>query len=380
MSKENNYKLVQGNEACVEGALAAGMKFFAGYPITPSTEIAEISAQKLPKIGGKFVQMEDEISSMAAIIGGSLAGLKSMTATSGPGFSLMQENFGYACITETPCVLVNVQRGGPSTGLPTSPAQGEVMQAKWGTHGDHPVIALTPNSVQETYDLTIKAFNLAEKYRTPVILLMDETVGHMREKMMARDASEIEIINRKKPTCKPEDYVPFKADEDMIPPMASFGDGYRYHVTGLTHAESGFATNGSNDIAKDFLERIVNKVEKNIDDFSYYENYKMEDAEIAIVAFGGVSRAAMQAIDNMREAGMKVGMFRPITMWPVLEKQISELGSQVKEIYVAEENLGMYYYEIDRIAGKKCPIKKINKINGAAMTPQEIVDAVKGGK
>ena len=237
MSNEKNYKLIQGNEACVEGALAAGMRFFAGYPITPSTEVAEISAQKLPALGGKFIQMEDELASMAAIIGGSLTGLKSMTATSGPGFSLMQENFGYAAIAEIPCVVVNVQRGGPSTGLPTSPAQGEVMQAKWGTHGDHPVIALTPNSVQETYEYTIKAFNLAEKYRTPVIMLMDETVGHMREKLIFKDPSEIEIIDRKKPTCKPEDYLAYKPEADMIPPMASFGEGYRYHVTGLTHEE-----------------------------------------------------------------------------------------------------------------------------------------------
>jgi len=379
MSKDKGFKLIQGNEACVEGALAAGMKFFAGYPITPSTEVAEISAQKLPQIGGKFIQMEDEIASIAAIIGGSLAGLKSMTATSGPGFSLMQENLGYAAIAEIPCVIVNVQRGGPSTGLPTSPAQGEIMQAKWGTHGDHPVIALTPNSVQETYEYTIKAFNLAEKYRTPVIMLMDETVGHMREKLTYKDASEIEVINRKKPTCKPEDYMAYKPDEDMIPPMAAFGEGYRYHVTGLTHDVSGFPTN-NNKISGELITRIVEKVEKNVDDMTFFEEYEMEDAEIVIIAFGGVSRTAKSAIDEMRKSGQKVGMFRPITIWPMLEKQIDKVANQAKEIYVAEMNLGQYFYEVDRIAGKKCPVKKINKVTGELITPNEIIDAVNGGK
>ena len=371
------YKLIQGNEACVEGALAAGMRFFAGYPITPSTEIAEISSQKLPKLGGKFIQMEDELASMAAIIGGSLAGLKSMTATSGPGFSLMQENIGYAAITEIPCVIVNVQRGGPSTGLPTSPAQGDVMQAKWGTHGDHPAVALTPNSVQETYEYTVKAFNIAEKYRTPVILLMDETVGHMREKMIFKDISEIEIINRKKPSCKPEDYVAYRPDEDMIPPMASFGEGYRYYVTGLTHDETGFPTN-SNEISEKLIKRIVNKVEKNIDDFSYYEEYKLQDAEIVIVAYGGVSRSAKSAVDALRKMNIKAGLFRPITIWPFLEKQINNVSQNAKEIYVAEMNLGQYFLEVERVAGKNCTVNKINKINGELITPDEIVKAIGG--
>ncbi len=379
MSNEKNYKLIQGNEACVEGALAAGMRFFAGYPITPSTEVAEVSAQKLPQVGGKFIQMEDEIASMAAIIGGSLAGLKSMTATSGPGFSLMQENLGYASIAEIPCVIVNVQRGGPSTGLPTSPAQGEIMQAKWGTHGDHPIIALTPNSVQETYEYTIKAFNLAEKYRTPVIMLMDETVGHMRERLTFKDPSEIEVIDRKKPTCKPEEYLAYKPDEDMIPPMASFGEGYRYHVTGLTHDVTGFPTN-NNKISGELITRLVDKVEKNVDDMSYFEEYEMEDAEIVIVAFGGVSRSAKTAIDELRKSGKKVGLFRPITIWPMLEKQISKVAEQAKEIYVAEMNLGQYFYEVDRIAGNKCPVKKINKVTGELITPNEIIEAVNGGK
>lgn len=373
------YKLVQGNEACVEGALAAGMRFFAGYPITPSTEIAEISAEKLPALGGRFIQMEDELASMAAIIGGSLAGKKSMTATSGPGFSLMQENIGYAAITEIPCVVVNVQRGGPSTGLPTSPAQGDVMQAKWGTHGDHPAIALTPNSVQETYEYTIKAFNLAEKYRTPVILLMDETVGHMREKMAFKDVSEIEIIDRKKPTCKTEDYVAYRPDEDMIPPMASFGEGYRYHVSGLTHDETGFPTN-NNEISEKLVKRLVDKVNKNLDDFSYYEEYKLEDAEIVIIAYGGVSRSAKSAVDELRKQNIKAGLFRPITIWPFLEKQVNKVSLNAKEIYVAEMNLGQYFLEVERAACKNCTVKNISKVNGELITPEEIVQAIGGNK
>lgn len=374
----NGYKLMQGNEACVEGALAAGMKFYAGYPITPSTEVAEISAQKLPQIGGKFIQMEDELASMAAIIGGSLAGLKSMTATSGPGFSLMQENLGYGAIAEIPCVIVNVQRGGPSTGMPTAPAQGDVMQAKWGTHGDHPSVSLTPNSVQETYEYTIKAFNIAEKYRTPVVLLMDETVGHMREKIKLKDPSEIEVIDRKKPEKNLENFKAYKPDEDMIPPMAAFGEGYRYHVTGLTHGEDGFPTNSS-EISGKLVQRLVDKIEKNIDDITYYEEYMLEDAEIVIVAYGGVSRSAKSAVDELREQGIKVGMFRPITIWPFLEKQIDRVADKAKEVYVAEMNLGQYFIEVDRVAGKKCPVKKINKITGELITPKEIKDAITGG-
>lgn len=374
----NGYKLMQGNEACVEGALAAGMKFYAGYPITPSTEVAEISAQKLPQIGGKFIQMEDELASMAAIIGGSLAGLKSMTATSGPGFSLMQENLGYGAIAEIPCVVVNVQRGGPSTGMPTAPAQGDVMQARWGTHGDHPAVSLTPNSVQETYEYTIKAFNIAEKYRTPVVLLMDETVGHMREKIKLKDPSEIEVIDRKKPKKNLENFKAYKPDDDMIPPMAAFGEGYRYHVTGLTHGEDGFPTNSS-EISGKLVQRLVDKIEKNIDDITYYEEYMLEDAEIVIVAYGGVSRSAKSAIDQLRELGIKAGMFRPITIWPFLEKQIEKVAEKAKEVYVAEMNLGQYFIEVDRVAGKKCPVKKINKITGELITPNEITEAITGG-
>ncbi len=383
MSSEKNYKLVQGNEACVEGAIAAGMRFFAGYPITPSTELAELSSVRLPQVGGKFIQMEDEIASMAALIGGSLAGLKSMTSTSGPGFSLMQENLGYACIAEVPCVIVNVQRGGPSTGLPTSPAQGEVMQAKWGTHGDHPVIALTPNSIQETYDYAIVAFNLAEKYRTPVVYLMDEVIGHMREKLVLKDPSELELIDRTKPSCPPSEFIQyadkFMDEKTMVHPLPAYGEGYRIHVTGLTHDETGFPTN-DNKISGALIERICDKVDNNIDDMSFYEEYMLEDADTVIIAFGSVSRSAKEAVDALRAEGKKAGMFRPITIWPMLEKQLVNVGKKAKDIYVAEMNLGQYYYEVDRIVKNDSNVYKISKVTGELITPQEIIKAVNGGK
>ncbi|MGE5541698.1 MAG: 2-oxoacid:acceptor oxidoreductase subunit alpha, partial [Bacillota bacterium] len=262
MSGTGRVRLMQGNEACVEGALAAGLRFFAGYPITPSTEIAELLAERLPAVGGKFIQMEDEIASMGAVIGASLAGLKSMTATSGPGFSLKQENIGYAALTEVPCVIVDVQRVGPSTGMPTSPAQGDVMQARWGTHGDHPIVVYTPWSVGETYSLTVRCFNTAEELRTPVILLMDEVVGHMRERVMPPAPGELEVVNRRKPAQPPHSgYRPYDPGDGDIPPLAAFGDGYRFHVTGLSHDMSGFPTNDSAK-AEYLHRRVCDKVEK----------------------------------------------------------------------------------------------------------------------
>lgn len=374
---KSNIKLMQGNEACVEGALAAGMKFYAGYPITPSTEIAEISSLRLPKIGGKFIQMEDEIAGMAAIIGASLGGLKSMTATSGPGFSLKQENIGYAAITEVPCVIVNVQRAGPSTGLPTSPSQGDVMQAKWGTHGDHPVIALTPSSVRETFDLTIKAFNYAEKYRTPVILLLDEVIGHLRERIEIPENDQIEIIDRVKPTCKPEEYKPYEVKEgDIVPEMASFGEGYRYHVTGLVHDETGFPSNDSI-IAENLVNRLVNKVEDNIDDIANYEEYMLEDADVAIIAYGSTARSAKSAIQEARKNGMKVGLFRPMTIWPFLTNQIENLTKKINKILVVEMNLGQYLIEVERIANKNSTVYSYNRINGKLISPDEILKKIK---
>lgn len=368
---------MQGNEACVAGALKAGMKFYAGYPITPSTEIAELSAEELPKIGGKFIQMEDEIAGIAAALGGSLAGFKSMTATSGPGFSLKQENIGYGIITETPLVVVDVQRSGPSTGLPTSPAQGDIMQARWGTHGDHSIIALYPSSVKEIYYTTIRAFNLAEKYRTPVILLLDEIIGHMREKIEIPEDDDVEIIDRKKPSVSPEEYKAFKVNEgDIVPEMAAFGTGYRFHVTGLVHGETGFPS-GNEQVADMLLRRLINKIEDNKDDIVTYEEYKMEDAEIGIVSFGSIARSAMAAVDELRENGIKAGLFRPITIWPSADKRIAELSEQLDAMYVIELNAGQYFLEIDRIAGKNCRVEKFGKFNGDIIAPEEIVDFVK---
>ena len=365
-------KFLQGNEACVEGALMAGMTFYSGYPITPSTEIAELSAEKLPRIGGKFIQMEDEIAGIAAAIGASITGAKAMTATSGPGFSLKQENIGYAALTEIPLVIVNVQRGGPSTGLPTAPGQGDLMQAMWGTHGDHPVIVLTPDSVKETFDLTIRSFNLAEKYRTPVILLTDEITGHMREKIEIPDASEIEIINRVKPQAG-EDYKAYKVCEgDLVPKMADFGTGFRYHVTGLMHDETGFPSNSTKNAGK-LMDRLMAKVEDNKEDIITFEEVDTADAEYLIVSYGGTARTAKAAIKKLRAEGIKVGLFRPITVWPFPEKQVLELSKKVKDIIVAELNYGQMKLEVERVVKGNCPVRFCGKANGEVLTPEELI-------
>lgn len=368
-------KLMQGNEACVEGALYAGMKFYAGYPITPSTEIAEISAERLPKIGGKFLQMEDEIGGMAAVIGASLCGLKAMTATSGPGFSLKQENIGYASIAEVPCVIVDIQRGGPSTGLPTSVAQADLMQARWGTHGDHPIIILAPSSVKEMYELTIKAFNYAEKYRTPVILLGDEVIGHMREKIELYEEGEVPIVNRKTPGSK-EGYVAFKADEDLVPPMAPFGEGYKYHVTGLVHSESGFPTTNPK-IAEQFITRITDKIKLHEDEIVLYDEVEAEDAEVLIVTFGCTARSALQAVKELRAQGVKAGLFKPKTIYPFPEKRYLELIADKKSVIVPELNLGQLALEIERITNGRTKVTRLNKVGGDMITPQEIAAKVK---
>lgn len=364
--------LMQGNEACVHGALYAGMEFFAGYPITPSTEIAEVSSELLPRIGGRFIQMEDEIAGIAACIGGAIAGKKSMTATSGPGFSLKQENIGYACIAEIPCVIVNVQRSGPSTGLPTSPAQGDYMQARWGTHGDHPVIALSPTTVRETFELTVKAFNFAEKFRTPVILLMDEVVGHLRENMEVPEPGELEVVDRKRPDCPPEEYRAYAMTEDLVPPMADFGKGYRYNITGLFHDETGFPTNNT-EVAGKQLDRIMKKVENNFDEINIYEEYMLEDAQYAFITFGGMARSVKEAIRTLRKEGIRVGAFIPKTVWPFPEKQINKLVSDMDSVFVAEMNLGQMILEVQRASQERNKIHAINKANGEVITPEEII-------
>ncbi len=368
-------KLMQGNEACVEGALYAGMKFYSGYPITPSTEIAEISAEKLPFVGGKFIQMEDEIAGIAAAIGASLTGKKSMTATSGPGFSLKQENLGYAIIAEIPLVVVNVQRGGPSTGLPTAPAQGEVMQARWGTHGDHPMIVLSPSSVRETFDLTVRAFNLAEKYRTAVILLTDEVIGHMREKIEIPEEGELEVFNRLEPI-DDEQYSPYGLREgEFVPRMSAFGDGHRYHVTGLFHDETGFPSNSTSN-AEYMLDRLMNKVSMNLDDILTYEEYMLDDAEILILSYGSTARTVKSAIAELRERGIKAGLFRAITLWPFAEKRVLELSKKFDNIIVAELNLGQYVLEVERVVKSNAIVSHIGKANGEVLTPQDIVNKV----
>ena len=364
---------MQGNEAAVEGAIAAGMRFFAGYPITPSTEIAEGSAARLPQEGGKFIQMEDELASIAAVLGASAAGMKAMTATSGPGFSLMQENLGYGAMAEIPCVIVDVQRAGPSTGLATSPAQADYMQAKWGTHGDHPVIAISPSSVLETYMLIIRAFNLAEKYRTPVIFLMDEIVGHMREGVELPNPNDL-IINRRKMSFhdganKQCYYVP---EGQYVPAMKPFGQGERYNITGNAHDESGFPTN-SNEIAGKLVGRLLDKVEKNVDDITRVDEYAMDDAETAIVCFGGTARAVMSAVLEARTAGKKVGMFRPVTVWPFPEKQLRVRLPQLKNILMVEHNHGQMLLEVQRVAGREKPVCFLGRIDGTVISPQDIL-------
>ncbi len=365
--------LMQGNEAAVEGAIAAGMRFFAGYPITPSTEIAEMSALRLPQEGGKFIQMEDELASIAAVLGASAAGMKAMTATSGPGFSLMQENLGYGAMAEIPCVVVDVQRAGPSTGLATSPAQGDYMQARWGTHGDHPVIALSPSSVLETYTLIIRAFNLAEKYRTPVIFLMDEIVGHMREGVELPDPHTL-IINQRKMSfhdgANKQCY--FVPEGQYVPAMKPFGQGERYNITGLAHDESGFPVNSS-EIAGKLIGRLLDKVEKNADDICRVEELDMDDAETAIVCFGGTTRAVRDALSAARAAGKKVGMFRPITVWPFPEKQLRARLPQLKSILMVEHNHGQMLQEVLRTVSGALPVDFLGRIDGTVISPEDIL-------
>lgn len=367
-------RLMQGNEACAEGAIAAGVNFFAGYPITPSTEIAETMAKLLPQHGGKFVQMEDEIASMGAILGASLAGAKAMDATSGPGFSLKQELIGYAACAEIPCVLVDVQRVGPSTGQPTAPSQADVMQARWGTHGDHPIIALAPWSVRETYDVTVMAVNYAERFRTPVILLMDEVVGHLREKVVLPD--HVDVYPRRQPKkTRAEGYEPFTPDEDLVPNVADFGKGYHIHVTGLIHDDTGFPV-GSPAITEQSIRRLHEKIDRAGEEIIHTECSFMDDAEYAVVAFGGTARTAYEAVRAARARGEKVGLVRLITIWPFADKVIASLAQKVKGILVAEMNYGQVVGEVRRAAAGACPVELCGKYNMQAFEPQEIETAI----
>jgi len=367
---------MNGDVACAEGAIAAGCRFFAGYPITPATEIAEHLAQRMPEIGGIYVQMEDEIASIAAVIGASYTGLKAMTATSGPGFSLMQENIGLAVMTEAPCVIVDVMRGGPSTGQPTLPGPPAVMQAKWGSHGDYEIIALAPSSVQEMFDLTIEAFNLSETYRVPTILLADEVVGHMWEKVVIPPAEKIKIVNRKKANVPSEAYAPFMPDDDLVPPMACFGEGYSFHATGLTHDEHGYPQTSSSEAQQKLVKRLCDKIRKNTDKIIKVEEVMLEDADVVVVAYGIVARAALSAVRKARENGIKAGLLRPITLWPFPENYVAKIAKQAKMIVVPEMNCGQLVREVER-AAKETPVVFLSKLGEEPHTPMEILEAIR---
>lgn len=366
---------IQGNEACAKGALKVGCRFFAGYPITPSTEVAEYLARELPKYGGSFIQMEDEIASAGAIIGASWGGTKSMTATSGPGISLMQENIGYAFITETPIVIVDVQRGSPSTGQPTMAGQGDMMQARWGSHGDYEPIALTPSSVQEYFDFTIKAFNLAEKYRIPVFVMADEVIGHMREKIIVPD--EIEITPRKMPEVNKEEFLPFKNIENGTNPMPTFGSGYNIHVTGLTHDERGYPDTNSAVTHTKLVERLCNKILKNRNEIISIVEKDCDDADIIVVSYGAPVRSVITAVSEARSEGLKVGYIKINTPWPFPEEQIKELSEGIKHLIVVEMNLGQIFYEVQRSASSNSQTHLISKIGGELPKPKDILSKIK---
>ena len=370
---------IQGDEAIARAAILAGCRFYAGYPITPASEIFEAMALYMPLVDGVSIQMEDEIGSIAAIIGASWAGAKAMTATSGPGFSLMQENLGYAVMTETPIVVVNMMRGGPSTGQPTFPAQGDIMQAIWGTHGDHMLIVLSPSTVQEAFDFTIRAFNLAEKYRTPVVLLGDAELAHMRERVYIPKPEEIEIVNRKLPANEEEAKLPFGDPHgDGVPPMPIFGKGYRTYVTGLTHDEYGHPKTVDAEIHERLIRRIFRKILDHKDEIISYEKFMLDDAEIAIISTGIVSRSAIRAVKILRERGVRAGLLKLNTIWPFDFEMIEELAEQVKRIYVPEMNLGQLYHLVKEGANGKAEVELIAKIGGEVHTPMEIVERVVG--
>lgn len=370
---------MQGNEACVEGAVAAGVKFFAGYPITPSTEIAELLARRLPQYGGKFIQMEDEIASMAAVVGASLAGLKSMTATSGPGFSLKQENLGFAFMTEIPCVIVNVQRLGPSTGGPTLTAQGDIMQARWGTHGDRGVLCFYPSSVLDAFNLTVEAFNWSEKLRVPTIVLLDETIGHLRESITVPDYNDIKVFDRKKPVASPEKYLPYKPDQDDIPPMASFGTGYRYHVTGLVHDYTGFPATGDHEEIDKLLTRLDGKIKRNQDELNYYSELFLEDAEMVVIACGSVARSAAAAVKEARAKGVKAGLLTLKTIWPFPEKLVAKVTEGKKRVIVPEMNMGQLVGEVKKILGSDKKLIGLTQYDGRLFLPGKIVSSLLKG-
>ena len=367
---------MQGNHACALGAVAAGCRFYAGYPITPSSEVAERMSLELPKVGGTFIQMEDEIASMGAVLGASMGGVKALTATSGPGFSLKQENLGYASMTEIPCVIVNVMRGGPSTGMPTRASQADVMQARWGSHGDHPVIVLTPASVDEIFTETVRAFNLSELLRVPVVLLYDEIIGHLVETIELRKPTDLALFERKWTKVAPDEYLPFAATDNGVPEMARPGDGYRTHTTGLTHGENGFPTQNPAEVDR-VMRRLLGKLDRNRSLIESYEALACDDADILIVAYGITSRAARRAVKLGREQGIKVGLFRPISLWPFPQLPLVEIADSATKILVPEMNAGQLCLEIERLCSPASRVSRMNRIDGEAITPAEILARVK---
>lgn len=367
---------MSGDIACAEGALAAGCRFFGGYPITPATEISERMSRRLVEVKGVYIQMEDEIGSIASVIGASYAGKKAMTATSGPGFSLMQENIGLAVMTEAPLVIVNIMRGGPSTGQPTMPSQQDIMQAKWGSHGDYEIIALTPSSVQEMFNLTIECFNLAEVYRVPTMLLADEIIGHMWERVKIPSPEDIITIDRKKPHVAPGEYKPFKPDKNLVPPMACFGEGYRFHATGLTHDENGLPSTVSIKVQTELVQRLCEKIRRNVADITRVEKTMIDDAEVVVIAYGITSRAALSAIRKARKSGLKAGLLRLITVWPFPEKLVASIARKVKAIIVPEMNYGQLVREVERVA-KVTPVTLLSKLGEEPHRPMEIVEAIR---
>jgi len=369
---------MQGDIACAEGAICAGCRFFGGYPITPATEVAQRMSERLPLVDGVYIQMEDELASMNAVLGASWAGVKAMTATSGPGFSLMMENLGLGIMMETPCVLVNVQRGGPSTGLPTLVSQGDMMQAQWGSHGDYVIIALAPSSPQELFDLTIRAFNLAEIYRTPVLVMTDAEVGHMTEKVIIPPPDEIKTLSRRKPDVSPEEYQPYRvAPGEWVSPMAVAGDGYRIHTTGLTHDERGYPATGDDQAQWLLVQRLIDKIEKNKQDIVMVEEEGLDDAEVAIVSYGIAARTAIWPIQMARQEGIRVGLLRLVTVWPFPDEQIRELVNQVKAIVVPEINMGQIVHEVERCAGGQAEVILVPHPGGGIHDPQKVLNAIR---
>jgi 2-oxoglutarate ferredoxin oxidoreductase subunit alpha len=366
---------VHGDWACAEGAIAAGCRFYAAYPITPATEIAERMALRLPRIGGNFIQFEDELGAIASVIGASYSGVKAMTATSGPGISLMLENIGLAIMTEAPCVVVNVMRGGPSTGQPTVGSQSDLMQCRWGTHGDVEIIALVPDSVQEMFDLTVEAFNLSEEYRLPVFLLADANIGHMYEKLVIPPKGDIRIVDRKRPTVSREQYQPFEANEGLVPPMANFGDGYRFYATGLTHDAMGYP-DMSVEAQDKLVRRLCDKIRNNVDRISRFEEVMVDDCDVLVVAYGITARSAARAVRVAREEGIKAGLLRLISVWPFPERKIEGLASSVKGVVVSEMNYGQIVREVER-AVRPTPVSFIPKLGENPPRPDEILSAIR---